>query len=147
MNNKQESTILDKNHADLLVQLEDEQRKSGYLSAEFLNNLARAVDMPLSEIYGVVSFYSFLTVRPQGRNVIRICKNLPCSLKHSDMIRETIARELGIKVGETTKDGRFTLTLTNCIGACDKAPAMMINNDVHGDLTQEKIVNILRSYR
>ena len=147
MNNKQESTILDKNHADLLVQLEDEQRKSGYLSAEFLNNLARAVDMPLSEIYGVVSFYSFLAVRPRGRNVIRICKNLPCSLKHSDMIREAIARELGIKAGETTKDGRFTLTLTNCIGACDKAPAMMINNDVHGDLTQEKIVNILRSYR
>ena len=140
-------SISNNNRENLLILLEGEQRKSGYLSQEFITALAQSLDIPISEIYGVISFYSFLTNKPQGRNIIRICKNLPCFLKNSELIIKCIAQEIGIKPGQTTPDGRFTLVLTNCIGACDKAPAMMINNDIHGDLTPQKITKILESYK
>lgn len=130
----------------LLVELEKTQRESGYLSPEFLAGLAESLDIPLSRVYGVASFYSFLATRPQGRNVIRICRSLPCLLKHSETIIKTISEELGIKPGQTTADGRFSFELTNCIGACDKAPAMLVNDDVHGNLTPAKIAKILNSY-
>lgn len=147
--NKSEETISisNNNGENLLVLLEEEQRKSGYLSQEFITALAQSLDTPVSEIYGVISFYSFLTNKLQGRNIIRICKNLPCFLKNSELIIKCITQELGIKPGQTTPDGRFTLVLTNCIGACDKAPAMMINNDIYGDLTPQKITKILESYK
>jgi len=147
MNSSQENISSINKQTHLLVLLEKELAKSGYLSQDYLSNLAQSTNISLSEIYGVVSFYSFLTDKPQGRNIIRICNNLPCNLKHSEMIINNITRELGIKPGQTTVDGKFTLTLTNCIGACDKAPAMLINNDVHGDLTPEKITEILNSYK
>ncbi len=105
------------------------------------------MNIPISEIYGVSTFYSFLSTKPLGRNVIRICKSLPCYLENSQMIIKSVEDELGIKPGETTPDGKFSFELTNCIGTCDKAPAMMINDDVHGDLTPEKMSQILQTYK
>lgn len=131
---------------DLLVQLEKAQRESGHLSSGFLSGLAESLDIPLSKVYGVASFYSFLSTKPQGRNVIRICRSLPCQLKNSETIIKTISEEIGIKPGQTTADGRFSFEFTNCIGACDKVSAMLINDDVHGDLTPAKITQILSSY-
>jgi len=107
--------------------------------------VAKSLGLSISEVYGVATFYSFLSTKPQGRNVIRICKSLPCILKNSRTIIENVAREIGIKPGETTPDGKFSFQLTNCIGACDEAPAMMVNNDVHVALTPSKISQILRS--
>ena len=109
--------------------------------------LAESLDMPVSDVYGVASFYSFLSTQPLGRNVIKICKSLPCYLKHCQTIIESVAKELGIRPGETTPDGRFSFQLTNCIGLCDRAPAMMINDDAHVDLTPEKISKILKDYK
>jgi NADH-quinone oxidoreductase subunit E len=109
--------------------------------------LAESLAVPVHEVYGVASFYSFLTTRPLGRNVIRICRSLPCYLKGAEMIVESVAKELGIGPGETTADGRFSFELTNCIGLCDHAPAMLINQDPHVDLTPEKIKQILKSYK
>jgi len=131
----------------LLESLQEAQNKFGYLSSEILAELAKSLDTSLSEVYGVATFYSFLATKPQGRNVIRICKSLPCFIKNSQTIAETVAREIGIQPGETTPDGRFSLELTNCIGACDKAPAMMVNNDVHVDLTPKKLSQILKEYK
>jgi NADH-quinone oxidoreductase subunit E len=132
---------------NLLLALKKEQARSGYLPADFINELAVASGVPVNAVYGVASFYSFLATRPRGRNVIRICRSLPCYLKKSQIIMETLAREIGIGPGQTTPDGRFTFELTNCIGLCDKAPAMLINNDPHVDLTPEKIARILKNYR
>jgi NADH-quinone oxidoreductase subunit E len=98
-------------------------------------------------VYGVTTFYSFLSVEPLGRNVIRICKSIPCYLKNAEMIVESAEKVLGIKPGQTTEDGRFSFELTNCIGACEQAPAMLINDEVHGHLTPRKIAEILRSYK
>jgi NADH-quinone oxidoreductase E subunit len=131
----------------MLVMIKKAQSQFGYVPEEFIAELAQSLNISTSEVYGVVTFYSFLFTKPTGRNVIRICKSLPCYLKSSKMIIESVANELGIKPGETTPDGRFSFELTNCIGACDRAPAMLINNDVHTDLTPEKISQILKSYR
>jgi len=137
----------DKSQHELLELLKEAQKVAGYLSGESLVNVAQSLGLPVSEVYGVASFYSFLTTKPQGRNIIRVCKSVPCFLQNSDTIIDSIRRELGINSGETTPDGRFSFELTNCIGACDKAPAMMINHDVYNDLTPEKISQILKKYR
>ncbi|MGD9116231.1 MAG: NAD(P)H-dependent oxidoreductase subunit E [Dehalococcoidia bacterium] len=132
---------------ELLVLLEAAQSRSTHVSREAITELAESLGLPLGEVYGVVSFYSFLSVKPKGRHVIRICKSLPCLLKSAQVIIDGVRKELGIRPGQTTPDGRFSFELTNCIGACDKAPAMMIDSDVHGDLTPQKIAKILRGYK
>ncbi len=132
---------------NLLVALKEAQAKHGYLSQEFLVELADSLKVPVNDVYGVASFYSFLATKPRGRNVIKICRSLPCYLQNCQIIIETVEKELGIKPGETTPDGRFSFELTNCIGLCDRAPAMLINDDAHVDLTPEKIKQILQSYK
>ena len=131
---------------NLLVALKEAQAKFGYLSPTLMIELARSLDVPVNEVYGVASFYSFLNTKPLGRNIIRICRSVPCYLKENHAIIETVEREIGIKTGETSPDSRFSFELTNCIGLCDRAPAMLVNSDVHVDLTPSKISQILRSY-
>jgi len=138
--------LRDRDHASLLVLLKEAQSKFGCVPEEFIAEVAQSLNISQSEVYGVATFYSFLSTKPLGRNVIRVCKSLPCYLKNSLMIIESVEKELGIKPGKTTPDSKFSFELTNCIGACDKAPAMLINSDVHGNLTPEKISQILKSY-
>ena len=132
-----------KEHKHLLPLLKEVHELYGCLPREFIPEIARSLGLSVAEVYGVGTFYSFLSTRPQGKNVIRVCKSAPCWLRNSDLIIETLKSELGIRPGETTRDGRFSLQLTNCIGACDQAPAMMINNTTYVDLTPGKILGIL----
>ncbi len=129
---------------NLLLLLKEAQRRYGYLPEELVVEVAKSLDIPVGEVYGLASFYSFLSTRPLGKNIIRICNSVPCYLKDCQATLETVTRELGIKPGETTKDGKFSLQLTNCIGACDQAPAMMINDKRYVDLTPRKIIEILK---
>ena len=142
----QEISIHDEDQRNLLLLLKETQNRFGYLSHDLMAELAKSLGISISEVYGVATFYSFLSTKPQGRHVIRICKSLPCSLNNSQMIVSSVEQEIGIRPGETTPDGKFSFQLTNCIGACDKAPAMMINNEVHVDLSPEKISQILKTY-
>jgi NADH:ubiquinone oxidoreductase subunit E/Pyruvate/2-oxoacid:ferredoxin oxidoreductase delta subunit len=130
----------------LLAALEDGQREYGYLPEKFITETAARFNMTVSDVYGVGSFYSFLSFKQKGRNVIRVCGNTPCDMKGSRMIVEGIRKELGIEPGQTTADGRFSLELTNCVGACDEGPAMLVNDDIHGGLTPEKLASVLKSY-
>jgi len=134
-----------KNQENLLILLKEAQSRFGYLTQELLAELAQSLGISIGEVYGAATFYAFLSTETQGRNVIRICKSLPCFLKNSQLIIDSVEQEIGIKPGQTTTDGKFTFQLTNCIGACDKAPAMMINSDVYGDLTPKKISAILKA--
>ena len=143
---QQQIPLRDRDHTSLLVLLEEAQSKFGCVTEEFITEIAQSLNISKSEVYGVATFYSFFSTKPLGRYVIRVCKSLPCYLKNSRMIIESVGKELGIKPGETTPDGKFSLELTNCIGACDKAPAMLINSDVHGDLTPKKVSQIIKSY-
>ena len=138
-------SVQSKNQENLLILLEEAQSKFGYLSQELMAELAESLGISISDVYGAATFYSFLYTQPQGKYVIKVCKSLPCFLKNSEMIIESLEQELGIRLGETTSDGKFSFQLTNCIGACDKAPAMMINNEVYTDLTPEKIKQILKA--
>jgi len=131
---------------NLLILLKESQSRRSYLPPELLAELANSLGISISEVYGIATFYSFLSTKPQGRNVIKICKSLPCFLKNSQMIVESVQKGIRIKPGETTPDGRFSFQLTNCIGACDKAPAMMINDEIYGDLTPRKIAGILKAF-
>ena len=133
-------------HDKLLSALKAAQKEFGCVPEKFIAETALTMNMTVSEIYGVMSFYAFLSHKPQGRHVIRVCGNIPCYLKGSEMIVKGIKKEIGIGPGETTPDGRYSLELTNCIGACDTAPAMLINDDMHGGLTQKKVAAILRNY-
>ncbi len=140
-----DSTPAGRERANLLGLLEAEQARCGTLSDRFMEETAQSLGLGLGEVYGVATFYHLLSTKPLGRNVIRVCKSIPCYLKSSHVIVEAVRQELGIGPGETTPDGRFSLQLTNCIGACDHAPAMLLNQDLHGDLTPAKIAQILNS--
>ena len=130
----------------LLNMIKSEQTQNGYVSEESMNHISQDLELPLGHVYGVTTFYSFLSTRPLGRHVIRICKSVPCFLQNGEMMAVAIEKELGINPGETTSDGRFSFELTNCIGACDQAPAMLVDDEVYGDLTPEKIGEILQSF-
>jgi NADH-quinone oxidoreductase E subunit len=137
----------DEKRGELLVRLKQAQENLGYVSEDFMAETAKSLNISISEVYGVATFYSFLSTKPLGRNVIRVCRSVPCYLKGSQMVIESIEKEIGIKPGEMTPDGRFSFELTNCIGACDRAPAMLVNHDIYGNLTTRKISKILKSYR
>ncbi len=130
----------------LLNMIKEEQTQNGYVSEEAMNHISQDLELPLAHVYGVTTFYSFLSTEPLGRHVIRICKSIPCFLQNGESVAASLEKNLGISPGETTTDGRFTFELTNCIGACDQAPAMLVDDELYGNLTPSKIKKILQSY-
>ncbi len=141
------SNMSEPNLQELLPLLKQIQREKTGLSPVDLESLGVKIELQKNEVFGVASFYSFLSLKPQGKSVIRICQSLPCHMQEAKMIMDCIRKELSISPGEVSKDGLFSFEITNCIGACDQAPAMMINDEVHGNLTPEKISRILKGYQ
>jgi [NiFe] hydrogenase diaphorase moiety large subunit len=132
-----------KDRTALLPVLQAIQRNHKYISDFAQQEVARLLDIHPVEVYSVISFYSFLTSEPEGKNVVRLCKTITCDMTGKEAVAKAIERELGIKFGETTKDKRITLQYANCLGMCDQGPAMIVNNRVHNHLTPEKAVLIL----
>jgi NADH-quinone oxidoreductase subunit E len=122
------------------------QRRSGWVSDEELRDVADCLGMSLDEVDSIATFYNLVFRRPVGRHVILLCDSVSCWVVGYEGIREHLARRLGIGLGQTTPDGRFTLLPTACLGACDHAPAMMIDGELHGDLSSEKVDAILSRY-
>ena len=131
----------------LIYILKDVQKEYGLLSDEILTRVAKKTAIPLSEIYGVATFYSLFTTTAKGKHIVRCCNNAPCYVKDSKEVLTQIKSYLGIETGETTPDGLFTLEFTSCLGLCAVAPVMMIDNEVYGNLTPEKAVAILKDYK
>ena len=132
---------------NLLVALQAAQTRLGHIPPELMRELAESLDIPVNDVYGVASFYSFISTRPLGRHVIRICRSLPCHYQGGQAVIDAVAGAIGVSPGETTPDGRFSFELVNCIGLCDKAPAMLVNDDPHVGLTPSQIPGILEGYR
>jgi NADH:ubiquinone oxidoreductase subunit E len=130
----------------LLSELKEALKENRCLSRATMKEIAEKCGLPVNEVYGVSSFYSYLPVRPAGAHVIRVCEALPCDLKEAGAVLAHIEELLGIKPGETTADGKFSLEVVGCIGACDEAPAMMIDDTLFGRLTKDKIAEILSTY-
>jgi NADH-quinone oxidoreductase subunit E len=114
-----------------------------YVSEEAVQTVSTFLDIPVSHIYGVLTFYTMYSTKPRGKFVIRLCESPPCFLKGSEKILKKLREILNVKIGETTKDGLFTLELCACLGVCGNAPVMMINEDVYGDLNEEKLEKII----
>ncbi len=135
------------NRSSLLIILHDIQKKHRYISEYAQQEIARHLNIHPVEVYSVISFYSFLNSEPKGRNIVRICKTISCDMKGKDALVKAIERELGIKIGETTKDNKFTVEYANCLGLCDVSPAMSINDRVYTKLTPEKAVQLLNEVK
>jgi NADH-quinone oxidoreductase subunit E len=123
------------------------QEELGYLTPDSIRAVSEYLKMPEIEVYEVITFYSMLRTRPVGKNHIQVCTNISCLLLGGERIFEHISKRLGIKEGETTPDGLFSLTEVECLGACCNAPAMQINYKYHEDLTADKVDQILDDLR
>ncbi|MFL0247785.1 NADH-quinone oxidoreductase subunit NuoE [Candidatus Clostridium stratigraminis] len=122
------------------------QELYGYLPEEALRMVSDGLEIPMTEIYGVATFYHYFSLVQKGEHVIRVCLGTACYVKGSQLLVKRLTQELGIGIGETTKDNKFTLEATRCLGACGLAPVMTIDNKVYGKVTLEDIRRILDEY-
>ncbi|HEX5460995.1 MAG TPA: NADH-quinone oxidoreductase subunit NuoE [Steroidobacteraceae bacterium] len=122
------------------------QRSRGWISDEALCDIARVLELSPDELDGVATFYNLIFRRPVGRSVILLCDSVSCWVMGCEALRKKLESGLGVKLGETTPDGRFTLLPTVCLGACDHAPAMMVGDNLFGDLDPERLDVILDWY-
>ena len=123
------------------------QRERGYLDNPGVNFLAKLLDLEVTDVWEVATFYSMINVRPVGKHHIQICKTLSCRIMGEPEITEHICNRLGIHAGETTPDGKFTVTLVECLGSCGTAPMLQVGFDYHEDLTVEKVDKLLDSLK
>lgn len=126
--------------------LHEAQNIYGYLPLEVQKMIAEGLNIPLAEIYGIVTFYAQFSLNPKGKYQIGVCLGTACYVKGSGDILEEVKKYLDIEVGECTPDGKFSLDATRCIGACGLAPVVTINEDVYGRLGKGEIVEILKKY-
>ena len=131
----------------LMPVLQAAQNIFGCVPLDVQEIIADGLGVTLSEVYGVATFYSQFSLQPKGEYVCGVCLGTACYVKGSKNILERLAKELDVKVGSTTKDGRFTLRDTRCLGACGLAPVIMINDDVYGRLVPDDIPAIIEKYR
>lgn len=136
-----------KKEAAMLPVLYLAQQEFGYLGPEAIAYVARLMEQSPARVHGIVSFYTMLTMKPIGRHHIQVCRTLPCALKGSEKITSFIGKNLGIDVGQTSADGRFTLSEVECLASCGTAPMMQVNDDYYEDLTEEKVAAILGRLR
>ena len=123
------------------------QRERGYLDAAGIAYIARRLDLTITDVWEVATFYTMINLKPVGKYHIQVCRTLSCQLLGAEKIVEHISKRLGIKPGETTPDGRFTLSWVECLGSCGTAPAMQIGFDYYENLTPEKVDEILDSLK
>ncbi len=119
----------------------------GYIPYEAQVIISETLDVPVSEIYGVITFYSHFSLVPVGQYKVCLCMGTACYVKGAGKVLEVIERDLGVKAGETSEDGMYTVEATRCIGACGLAPVMSVNEDVHGRLNNEEVLKVLNQYK
>ncbi len=136
-----------KERGNLIALLQDIQGVHGYLPEDALKEVAEFLDMPLSGVYGVATFYNQFRLNPLGKNIISVCRGTACHVKGSADILTALEIELGVKAGETTRDKLFTLETVACIGACSIAPVININDEYYGRLAVKEIPKIINKYK
>ena len=131
----------------LIAVLHKAQDIFGFLSEEVQSFVAKEMNIKPAEVYGVATFYSFVNTAKKGKNIIRVCQSMSCDMADKDYLVRILEKETSTKMGSTGEDGLFTLEYTNCLGLCDRGPAMMINDDSYAGLTPEQVVAVLDKYR
>ena len=130
----------------LITVLAEAQGITGYLPVELQEHVAAGMNIPGSTVYGVVTFYSFFSMVPKGRHIIKLCLGTACYVRGIQEVANRLENELNIKVGETTEDRRFTLEAVRCLGACGLAPAMVVDEDTHGGVSPDSALKIVNGY-
>ncbi|MBR6783213.1 MAG: NADH-quinone oxidoreductase subunit NuoE [Clostridia bacterium] len=130
----------------LIPVMQKAQELFGYLSFETMELISERLDVPVSEIYGVATFYALFSLKPKGDYVISVCTGTACYVKGAQAVLDEVKNQLGIESGETTEDGKFSIQDTRCLGCCGLAPVMTINNDVYGRLDPADVKDILAKY-
>lgn len=150
MNNMLDS-VLEKHKGQgqkaLMSTLQEAQEIFGYLPLPVQKKVAVALDVSVAEVYGVISFYSFFSLKPKGDVVFNVCLGTACYVKGSQKLLEEIEKSIGISSGEVTKDGKYSISACRCVGACGLAPVILVNDDVYGRLTPEEIPGIIAKYK
>ena len=123
------------------------QEEFGYLSHEAIEYVARLMDLSPARVYGVVTFYTMLNMKPVGKYHVQVCRTLPCALVRAEKITAIVKSKLGIQAGETTPDKKFTLSEVECLASCGTGPMMQINDDYYENLTEAKAEEILGSLK
>jgi NADP-reducing hydrogenase subunit HndA len=131
----------------LIPVLHEAQELYGYLPMSVQKVISEGLDIPLSEIYGVVTFYTQFSLKPKGKYQVQVCMGTACYVKGANLILDKMKEKLGIHVGDCTEDGKFSLDACRCIGACGLAPVIMINEDVYGRLTPDEVESIIDKYK
>lgn len=131
----------------IITVLRECQNAVGYLPVELLDYIASGLNLPASEVYGVASFYALFSMKPKGRHTIRLCLGTACYVKGIKEVISRIERQYDVKEGGTTEDRRFSLEGVRCLGACGLAPVMVVGQDTHGDISSDKVINILENYK
>ncbi len=131
----------------LMPIMQEAQGLFGYLPFEAQTLIADSLGIPVSDVYGVATFYAQFSLQPKGEHVISVCTGTACYVKGAQAVLDEVEKLLGIKAGETTADGKFTIQDTRCLGCCGLAPVMVISGDVYGRLVPADIKGILEKYR
>jgi NADH-quinone oxidoreductase subunit E len=142
--------VLNKHQHDkaLLVDvLQDIQAEIGYLPKEVLEATAKGLEVPVSRVYSVATFFKAFSLTPRGRHLINVCMGTACHVRGSVKVLEQIEKELKIKAGETTADMNFTLETVNCVGSCALGPMVIVGEDYHGEMTPEAVGSVLANYK
>jgi NADH-quinone oxidoreductase subunit E len=130
----------------LIDVLHDTQSEIGYLPQEALKEISAGLGVPLSRVYSVTTFFKAFSLTPRGRHLINVCMGTACHVRGSDKVLEQLEKELGIKTGGNTPDLKFTLATVNCVGACALGPMVIIGEDYHGEMTPDKVGDVLKNY-
>lgn len=130
----------------LIGALQDIQREFNYLPEEALRLVAEKIDVPLSQVYSIATFYKAFSLEPRGRHLINVCLGTACHVRGAVQIQEKLERDLGIETGGTTQDGRFSLEGVRCLGCCGLAPVITIDGNFHGKLAQKDLDKLLEQY-
>jgi NADH-quinone oxidoreductase subunit E len=141
--------VLEKYQRDksaLIDVLHDTQSEIGYLPKEALEEVGQGLGVPLSRVYSVATFFKAFSLKPRGRHLINVCLGTACHVRGADKVLEQMEKELGVKTGANTPDLKFTLETVRCVGACALGPMVIIGEDYHGEMTPEKVNEVLKNY-
>lgn len=144
---KQICSSFDNDKGELINVLHKTQEHFGYLPAEVQELIASELNMSVAKVYGVVTFYSFFTMVPKGKNPISICTGTACYVRGAETVLDEFRKQLGIKVGQVTEDGEFSLSCLRCVGACGLAPVVMVGEKTYGRVAPEMVKDILAEYK
>jgi len=131
---------------ELIPILNEVNRSIGYLPPDALDEISRQMRVPKSQLFSVASFYQMLSTNPRGRHVVKFCDSAPCHVVGGRQIWQALQHKMGLKAGETSMDGKWTLVTTSCLGVCGVGPVVLIDDDIYGNVTPDQLDTILARY-